>query len=362
MRAAKAGETNLELGFPANVTHVITPSSPLYNLSLLEMDTRMMEILVFVDGIDAMTSKNMSARHAYNTNEVHINEQFLPLHLEMRGRSLGLDFSGFDATALASTELLAEHNADPGMAERPLPEIQSHMWHLRHMTFKRLTDRAEPGQAQAQAPGPNPTVAGLSAGGAGLPVSSGPASAGGFGSAIPRAHVGPLSASASSSGGGGAGIVGGHHIGLSVSSNPFAAPGAAAAAAELPPAAAASGGGGASWMGFGMTLQPQHPPPPSGPMPLSAFLAASGSGLESFADMPSHAQPAGYATTAHHVTHRTWAGSAAGAAAPPSGAATGAAAPLVGAGLGAGAGQGVEMLPTSSAAVEPRGVNGMGSR
>lgn len=40
----KTQETNLELGFPANVVHVITPDSPLYNLSLLEMDTRMMEV------------------------------------------------------------------------------------------------------------------------------------------------------------------------------------------------------------------------------------------------------------------------------------------------------------------------------
>jgi hypothetical protein len=36
--------TNLELGFPAQVTHIITPDSFLYNLSLLEMDTRMMEV------------------------------------------------------------------------------------------------------------------------------------------------------------------------------------------------------------------------------------------------------------------------------------------------------------------------------
>lgn len=40
----KTQETNLELGFPANVVHVVTPDSPLYNLSLLEMDTRMMEV------------------------------------------------------------------------------------------------------------------------------------------------------------------------------------------------------------------------------------------------------------------------------------------------------------------------------
>lgn len=33
-------ETNIELGFPANLVHVISPDSYLYNLSLLEMDTR----------------------------------------------------------------------------------------------------------------------------------------------------------------------------------------------------------------------------------------------------------------------------------------------------------------------------------
>ncbi len=41
---ARAQLTNLELGFPAHISHVITPDSFLYNLSLLEMDTRMMEV------------------------------------------------------------------------------------------------------------------------------------------------------------------------------------------------------------------------------------------------------------------------------------------------------------------------------
>lgn len=48
-------ETNVELGFPANLVHVISPDSYLFHMSLLDMDARMMEILVFVDGIDAMT-------------------------------------------------------------------------------------------------------------------------------------------------------------------------------------------------------------------------------------------------------------------------------------------------------------------
>jgi hypothetical protein len=54
-----AQQTNIQLGFPATLTHVIKPGSPMYNLSLEEMRTRMMEIIVFVDGVDSMTSKMM---------------------------------------------------------------------------------------------------------------------------------------------------------------------------------------------------------------------------------------------------------------------------------------------------------------
>lgn len=52
-----------------------------------------------------MTSKNLSARHAYNSNEVRMNEQFVPLHLEMRGKKLGMDFRVFDSTVIASEEV-----------------------------------------------------------------------------------------------------------------------------------------------------------------------------------------------------------------------------------------------------------------
>jgi hypothetical protein len=54
-----AQQTNIQLGFPATLTHIIRPGSPLYSLSLEEMRARMMEIIVFVDGVDSMTSKMM---------------------------------------------------------------------------------------------------------------------------------------------------------------------------------------------------------------------------------------------------------------------------------------------------------------
>ncbi|PNW74256.1 hypothetical protein CHLRE_13g591450v5 [Chlamydomonas reinhardtii] len=357
-------ETNLELGFPANVTHVISPASPLYNLSLLEMDTRMMEILVFVDGIDAMTSKNMTARHAYNSSaDIKVNEAFLPLHLEMRGKALGLDFSSFDGTQLASTELLSEYNADPGLAERPLPEVQSHMWHLRHMTFKRLTERTEGAVSAGGAPpaaGAGAAAGGGGAGGGGaggvgggvggihgaglgrsgamhLPPSSAAAAAGLGGHGVRGGGMdsGSVSTPSAAAGGGGGGGGGGHSL------NPFTAhmgmgAGGGGGGGGLTGFGSGSGGGGggraggvgsggggvggtgsggggaSSWMGFGMTLQPS--PPPSG-VPISQYLGLQHTGLQSFADLPAPHQP-GFSTIAYTSAGAPGGGGAAAAAAP----------------------------------------------
>jgi len=52
----------------AHLHHLLlcSPSSPLYALSLAEMEARMVQVLVFVDGVDAMTSKQLQARgHAW---------------------------------------------------------------------------------------------------------------------------------------------------------------------------------------------------------------------------------------------------------------------------------------------------------
>ncbi|GIL62473.1 hypothetical protein Vafri_16693 [Volvox africanus] len=368
-------ETNLELGFPANMTHVITPSSPLYNLSLLEMDTRMMEVLVFVDGIDAMTSKNMSARHAYGTNEVHMNEVFQPLHLEMRGGSLGLDFSGFDLTMLASAELVNEYNSEPGLAERPLPEVQSHMWHLRHMTFKRLTERdhghpsgngpgARNSSLVAHGPGATSPTRGSSAYRPTSRVDGGVmsnAGCGGMGGALSNPFL--------TTSGGGGGVV----AGLS------------AASADTGP----GGGAGAStWMGFGVPLQPGGvsvlgsavaaaaalPPGPLVPLPLSTFINSGQSGLESFADMmpmqhnqqtmyrgstvpPQSQQLPDFSSTAQsqasqqqqqQVSRGSW---SLGQVLPQQN--------NLNSGTGSG---GLEMLPTSSPAVEPRANGVAGGR
>lgn len=137
---AEMQQTSIQLGFPAHVTHVIRPDSPLYNLSLQELDTRLMEILVFVDGIDAMTSKHMQARKAYYPDEIHMNEQFVEMHLEKRNNKLGLDFSNFDTTVVATADALREYQSNPQLKGMSLPEVQHHLDHLRHSTFRRLSE------------------------------------------------------------------------------------------------------------------------------------------------------------------------------------------------------------------------------
>ncbi|KAI8470758.1 MAG: inward rectifier potassium channel-domain-containing protein [Monoraphidium minutum] len=202
-------QTNLQLGFPANVVHVIRPDSPLYNLSLAEMDTRMMEVLVFVDGIDAMTSKQMQARKAFSPGSMRLNEVFVDMHLEMRGGKLGLDFTHFDDTVCATGELVSEYEASPHLRGMAMPEVQHYMQHMRHYTFRRLTEQR--GAAAAKAP-----PAGLQSMGSGAAVELAPFPAAANGSAPSGGGGGGGGA-----GGGGAGGAGGGRGGDDLV-NPFA--------------------------------------------------------------------------------------------------------------------------------------------
>ncbi|WIA09722.1 hypothetical protein OEZ85_009104 [Tetradesmus obliquus] len=204
VEAREMQQMNLQLGFPAHVVHVIKPGSPLFNLSLQEMDARMMEemdarmmeVLVFVDGIDAMTSKAMQARRSYQPAEMAMNQQFLDLHLEMRGGKLGLDFGQFDATTCSTGDLLNEYQASPHLRGMNMPEVQHHMQHMRHLTFKRLTEQAASSSSSSGASRPAPVAVppaaaaaaaagvtsgsvqqGLAAGLPGQPLASSPAGA-----------------------------------------------------------------------------------------------------------------------------------------------------------------------------------------
>jgi Inward rectifier potassium channel C-terminal domain len=51
--------TNLRLGMAVTLTHVIRPGSPLWQLSLDELLLGEVELLVFFEGVDAMTSNHV---------------------------------------------------------------------------------------------------------------------------------------------------------------------------------------------------------------------------------------------------------------------------------------------------------------
>lgn len=143
-------KTNLQLGFPANVVHIISPDSPLYGLSLAEMEARNFEVLVFVDGIDAMTSKQVQARYGYNASDIALFRVFAPMHLEVRGTKMGLDFGQFDDTCSVSHETSGgeymQLHTMKAVPERDQPGLVAQM---RHQTFKRLAEQLEPERAAA---------------------------------------------------------------------------------------------------------------------------------------------------------------------------------------------------------------------
>ncbi|WIA09720.1 hypothetical protein OEZ85_009104 [Tetradesmus obliquus] len=159
VEAREMQQMNLQLGFPAHVVHVIKPGSPLFNLSLQEMDARMMEVLVFVDGIDAMTSKAMQARRSYQPAEMAMNQQFLDLHLEMRGGKLGLDFGQFDATTCSTGDLLNEYQASPHLRGMNMPEVQHHMHQHPHQCCLLLLPLNSPQVTCSTSTRPPPTCA-----------------------------------------------------------------------------------------------------------------------------------------------------------------------------------------------------------
>ncbi|GFH09560.1 uncharacterized protein HaLaN_04730 [Haematococcus lacustris] len=91
--------TSLKLGLPATITHVIDAHSPLYDLSLGQMEAAEMELLCFMSGTDPMTSNLLQSRHSYTPADIRVNERFVGINLQTNARGkLGLDFTNFDHT------------------------------------------------------------------------------------------------------------------------------------------------------------------------------------------------------------------------------------------------------------------------
>ncbi|KAG1679940.1 hypothetical protein FOA52_007004 [Chlamydomonas sp. UWO 241] len=95
-------ETNIKLGLPGHVDHVVLRDSPLWGLSLDEMEERGLELFCFMDGIDPMTSNSVQARNQYKPADIRMSERFGDIGLQQNWRGhVGLDFSQFDTTVPA---------------------------------------------------------------------------------------------------------------------------------------------------------------------------------------------------------------------------------------------------------------------
>merc|ERR1711907_916840 len=66
----------LFMDIPSYVTHYITPSSPLYNLSKERMVQEFGEVVIEVEGFDPITSGGVKKRFSYVAEEIFVGHAF----------------------------------------------------------------------------------------------------------------------------------------------------------------------------------------------------------------------------------------------------------------------------------------------
>ncbi len=90
---------NLKLGYLATLTHVVSPSSPLWGLSPRRCGQLGLELHVFLSGVDAMTSNATASRAAYRLPlDLRMNHRLASVYVTGAGGRHRLDFTGFDTT------------------------------------------------------------------------------------------------------------------------------------------------------------------------------------------------------------------------------------------------------------------------
>ena len=83
------------------VMHPINESSPLYGITLEEMQEKEMEILITITGIDQTVSDNIHAHHSYIPTEILWNHKFADILSKTRDGKRSVDYRCFhDAVAL----------------------------------------------------------------------------------------------------------------------------------------------------------------------------------------------------------------------------------------------------------------------
>ena len=89
------------------VMHPINESSPLYGITLEEMQEKEMEILITITGIDQTVSDNIHAHHSYIPTEILWNHKFVDILSKTRNGKRSVDYSCFhNAIPLEELEVI----------------------------------------------------------------------------------------------------------------------------------------------------------------------------------------------------------------------------------------------------------------
>ncbi|KAJ9523339.1 hypothetical protein QJQ45_005385 [Haematococcus lacustris] len=147
--------TSLKLGLPATITHVIDAHSPLYELSLGQMEAAEMELLCFMSGTDPMTSNLLQSRHSYTPADIRVNERFVGINLQTNARGkLGLDFTNFDHTVPTEQGLSLPSLPPPHSSQlaQSADALRSQCHHLRNLPFSSSAQAAAERPSRPMAP------------------------------------------------------------------------------------------------------------------------------------------------------------------------------------------------------------------
>ncbi|KAL2642348.1 hypothetical protein R1flu_009935 [Riccia fluitans] len=123
------GGNQVFLGLPFTVKHPITPSSPLYDLSIQDMEDADVEILVLLEGVDASTSSKLQARRSYRPSNICIDHRFETIVARTKSGRRCVDFTKFDSVLPVNvnvfTRPLASVPHSPAMSSTRLPGLSS---------------------------------------------------------------------------------------------------------------------------------------------------------------------------------------------------------------------------------------------
>jgi inward rectifier potassium channel len=79
-----------------NVMHVIDEESPLYNVSLEDLEAKEASLLISIEGVDETTSQSMMARHQWSIKEIRWNHRYRDLVYHDKDGVYIIDYKIFD--------------------------------------------------------------------------------------------------------------------------------------------------------------------------------------------------------------------------------------------------------------------------